>query len=78
MQAIQGYYDGEIIKPLERIPAKPNQRVIITIVDDYVDPDREARVKSMLGVLSKYANPALASQEKGAWESAAVEKHGSV
>jgi hypothetical protein len=78
MQAYQGYFDGESFKPLEHIPAKPNQRVIITVMDEYVEPDREARVKSMRGALSHYANPALIPLEKSAWESAAVEKHDSV
>lgn len=31
MLAVQGYYDGAVFKPLEKITAKPNQRVIITI-----------------------------------------------
>ena len=37
MLAIQGYFDGASIQPLEKITAKPNQRVIITIMD-YVVP----------------------------------------
>ena len=38
MLAVQGYYDGVTIKPLEKIAAKPNQRVIITIMDEFVEP----------------------------------------
>ena len=34
MLAVQGYYDGTVIKPLEKIAAKRNQRVIITIIDE--------------------------------------------
>ena len=76
MIAVHGYYDGVTIKPLEKISAKPNQRVIITIIDDYMEPVKEIPKKGMRGVLAQYANPALARKEKGAWESAAVEKYG--
>lgn len=38
MLAVQGYYDGAIIQPLEKIQARPNQRVIITIMDEFVSP----------------------------------------
>ena len=37
MLAVQGYYDGITIKPLEKIIAKPNQRVIITVMDEFVE-----------------------------------------
>jgi len=76
MQAIQGYYDGVSINPLEAVIAKPNQRVIITIMDEFVEPGKIARRKSMRGALAQYADPALAEQEGGAWARAAVEKHG--
>ena len=75
MQAVQGYYDGAAFKPLEKIDAKPNQRVIITIMDDFVEPARKLRRKGMRGILSEFADPSLAEKEKDAWESAAVKKH---
>ena len=75
MQAIQGYYDGVSIRPLEKMTARPNQRVIITIMDEFVDPERTAVKQSMRGALAQYADPALAKRETGAWERAAVEKH---
>lgn len=78
MQAYQGYFDGENIKALERIAAKPNQKVIITVMDEYVEPEKSICAKSMRGALSQFANPALIPLEKSAWESAMVEKHGSV
>ena len=78
MQAIQGYYDGSKITPLERIIAKPNQRVIITIMDDFIEPIKPVESKSLRGVLSQYANPALIEKEEGAWERAVVERYGSV
>ena len=76
MLAVQGYYDGVTIKPLEQIKAKPNQRVIITIMDDFIEPLKITRKRGMRGVLAQYASPALAEKEKGAWEHAMVEKHG--
>lgn len=76
MLAVQGYYDGVSIRPLEAITAKPNQRVIITIMDEFVEPAKTARKKGMRGVLTQYADAALAENEKGAWERAMVEKHG--
>lgn len=78
MISVQGYYDGEAIKPLEKIAAKPNQRVIITIMDEFVEPVKAVRKKGIRGVLAQYANPELREKEKGAWERAAVEKYGNV
>ena len=76
MLAVQGYYDGATIKPLEKIMAKPNQRVIITVMDEFVEPVKSIGKKGIRGILSKYADPQLAEKEKDAWERAAVEKHG--
>ena len=75
---IQGYYDGANIRLLERISAKPNQKVMITIVDEFVEPEQPLKAKSLRGVLSEYANPSLIEKEKGAWERAAAEKYGNV
>lgn len=76
MQAVQGYYDGTAIKLLEEIEAKPNQRVIITIMDEFVEPKKALHGKGMRGILHRYADPKLAEREKGAWERAVVEKYG--
>lgn len=77
MLAIQGYYDGNTIRTFEKVSAKPNQRVIITFMEDFIDdPPRENAPKSVRGILSAYADPDLAAKEKGAWERAAEEKHG--
>ena len=73
---IQGYYDGTNIRLLEDIAARPNQKVIITVIDEFVGPADQTRRKSLRGVLSGYADPALAEKEEGAWGRAAVEKHG--
>lgn len=76
MFAIQGYFDGVTVKPLEKITAKPNQKVIITIMDEFVEPSTENKKTGMKGILSKYADPDSAKKEKGAWERAAVKKYG--
>ena len=78
MLAVHGYYDGTAIRPLEELKAKPNQRVIITIMDEFVEPPASAPEKGMRGALSRYADPALARQEGEAWQRAAVEKHGRI
>lgn len=75
MLAVHGYYDGVAIQPLEKITAKPNQRVIITIMDEFVEPVKETHKKGMRGILAEYADPDLARKEKGAWQQAAAEKH---
>ena len=78
MLAVQGYYDGTAIQTLEKINARPNQRVIITIMDEFLTPAINTERKSMRGVLAQYADPTLAEKEKGAWESAVVKKYGNV
>ena len=75
MQTIPEYYDGTTIRPLERIIAKPNQRVIITVMDEFVEPSKLSPDKSIRGILAEYADPALAQAEKGAWERAAIQHH---
>ncbi|MCR4818132.1 MAG: hypothetical protein K5841_04145 [Fretibacterium sp.] len=78
MLAVQGYFDGTAIQPLEKIIAKPRQRVIIAIMDEFVELEEPARKKGMRGILAQYANPALTKKEKGAWERAVVKKNGDV
>ena len=73
MVAVQGYYDGMSIKSFEKITAKPNQRVIITTMDEFVEPDIAEEKKGMRGALSQYADSKLQGKEKGAWERAMVE-----
>ena len=73
MVAVQGYYDGMSIKSFEKITAKPNQRVIITTMDEFVEPDIAEEKKGMRGALSQYADFKLQEKEKGAWERAMVE-----
>ncbi|MFG6329264.1 MAG: hypothetical protein K1W06_07315 [Lachnospiraceae bacterium] len=40
-------------------------------------PEKKAKVQSMIGMAHKYANPALIEQEDGAFERAMAEKHAS-
>ena len=75
MLAVQGYYDGVSIKPLEKLIAKPNQRVIITVMDEFVEPQAPVNKKGLRGVLAEYAKPELIGKEKEAWEHAVVQKY---
>lgn len=77
MLALQGYYDGETIQPLEKINAKKNQRLIITVLDDFIPetPKTEKR-RTARGSLAEYANPDLKELEKTAWEKAVTERYG--
>lgn len=77
MLALEGYYDGKTIQPLEKINAKKNQRVIITVLDDFIPETPKAETqKTARGSLAEYANPDLIKQEKTAWEKAVTEKYG--
>ena len=73
---VQGYYDGTAVRPLEQLAAKPNQKVIITVIDEFVEPVKNIGKKGIRGILSRYANPELVKEEKGAWERSAVKKYG--
>ena len=61
MLAVQGYYDGTAFQPLEKLSVQLNQRVIITVMDDFVErqksteEERKEKVKKMRGCLSEYA-----------------------
>ena len=84
MLAVHGYYDGSSFHALEKTPVKTNQRVIITIMDDFVedkhkvDNSRLKKIEELCGSLAEYANPSLREKEKGAWERAVVEKYGNL
>ncbi len=43
MLAVVGNYDGEVVKPLDILSAKPNQRFMITVTDGFIDPDGLAK-----------------------------------
>ena len=72
--AVNGYFDGYHIQVTDAVNVKKYQKVIITILDDFIDLEQEEK-RSAKGILSAYANPALEAQEEGAWERAAAEKY---
>ncbi len=43
MLAVAGYYDGVAVRPLGDMRAKPNQRVIITVMDDFITPAEKSK-----------------------------------
>ena len=38
MLTIRGYYDGTAFQALEPVTLKKGQRVIITVLDEFIDP----------------------------------------
>ena len=75
MISVNGYYDGNSIRMLEKIKVRKNQRIIITILDEDIYPEKSFVGKSAAGVLAKYANPDLIPLEDGAWERAVSDDH---
>lgn len=76
MLALEGYYDGENVQTLGKIQAQKNQKLIITILDEFVEELPKKKSATARGMLAKYADPKLREQEKSAWEKAVVEKYG--
>lgn len=77
MLALEGYYDGENVKTVEKIQAQKNQKLIITILDEFVEElPQKKNSQTVRGMLAKYADPNLRRQEASAWEKAVVEKYG--
>ena len=78
MLALQGYYDGNMDRTMEKIHAKKNQKLIITVLDEFMDEsDSKDEKKSARGILAQYADLGLREKEQYAWEKAVTEKHGS-
>ena len=75
LAAVKGYYDGESIRALEKVNARKNQKVVITILDEYIEDEKHSVPESARGMLAEYANPALWEQEEGAWERAVNENY---
>lgn len=75
MLALQGYYDGQKIQTLEAIQAEKNQKVIITVLDEFVEEMPVRTGHSARGLLSGYADTGLWEKEKTAWEKAVAEKY---
>lgn len=75
MLAVKGYYDGTSIQLLEEAHAQKNQKVIVTLLDEYVEKKSPIIKKSVFGILAEYAKPTLIDQEKDAWKKTILEKH---
>ncbi|MBQ9536287.1 MAG: hypothetical protein IJU79_00695 [Desulfovibrionaceae bacterium] len=78
MDSIQGYYDDVNIKPIGKFNAKPNQKVLITILEEFMESTKPPCKNVLKGIFSEYANQDLVEKEKLVWEHAMVEKHGNV
>lgn len=77
MLALEGYFDGESVQTLGKMQAQKNQKLIITILDEFVEefPEKKS-ARTARGMLAEYADSKLREQEKSAWEKAVVEKYG--
>lgn len=54
MLALKGYFNGKEFIPLDKVDAKPNQKVIITVLDEYISTENqpEKSYKKYFGKLS--------------------------
>ena len=77
MLALQGYFDGSEVRTLEKIHARKNQKLIITILDEFIEESslKDSKKPSARGILSEYANPELQREEESAWEKEVEEKY---
>lgn len=53
MLAVAGYYDGVVVKPLDNLAAKPNQRVMITVLDEFIASDEKRDRSNFLSLAGK-------------------------
>jgi len=75
MLAIQGYSDGKAVQTLEKIHVKKNQKVIVTVLDEFIEEMPKQKKASARGLLSGYASQKLQKKEQTAWERAVKEKY---
>lgn len=68
MISVNGYFDGSIIRTLEKLNARKNQRIIITLLDEDIKTNDLGTNRSAAGSLAQYANPDLLPLEDGVWE----------
>jgi hypothetical protein len=70
MHALKGYYNGKEFIPLEQVNIKANQKVIITVLDEYININQaeEKPYKKYVGKLNdlsfKEVTEALEETEK--------------
>ena len=75
MVSLEGYFDGSTVKTLEKINAKKNQKLIITVLDEFMEETPGEDSYSAKGILSDYANLELTDKESKAWEKAVIENN---
>ena len=44
MFALQGYYDGNTVQALRKIHAKKNQKLIITVLDEFIEEEPDNNI----------------------------------
>lgn len=80
MIATNGYFDGNNIQIIDKVPIKPNQKVIITILDEFVEENKSDK-KSAFGMLStgeRLSNEEIQKRmelESHIWSEAVIEKY---
>lgn len=47
MATIEGYFDGKAFIPLEPLVVKPNQKVKITLLDDFLTEEKQKQLDQM-------------------------------
>ena len=74
MLIITGIFENERFIPDRPVSIPQRKKVVVTIEED--GNTRGKPVKhSAFGQLNAYANPSLIPEEKGAWETAAIENY---
>lgn len=76
MLALQGYYDGNSVQTLEKICAQKNQKLVITILDEFLEEEPQKKMQSARGILSDYADSTMWSKEEDAWKKAVKDRYG--
>ena len=79
MLALQGYYDGNMVRTLEKNSCKEKiKKLIITVLDEFMDESDSKDEKKIserdIGSICRFQ---LQEKEQYAWEKAVTEKHGS-
>ena len=82
MEMLRMTMNSARLAPIIDLPIALRDREVEVIVkpaqsasDTKQPDDAKPKVKSIMGILKEYANPALRELEKDAWERAAVEKY---
>lgn len=57
MIAVNGYFDGNMIRTLEKLNARKNQRVIITLLDEEILTDNAGKKNNCCRLIGKVCQP---------------------